>query len=236
MKPQKLYEIFTEALCDERIKAELTEMIAGKAEEDTLEGQTELFPRNDTTALSAENASLSRKIALLELEAGRLQSENAELSSQLKRCKDTLNSYCSSYAMQISLYEKYRTISPASAKVMSGIFKNNTLSGIFLCGVLPDNLKSLRDYTEQLAINSYEESKSDIAVLCELYAYLLSCYNSTFTRPVYKLTDVKAGDEFDEELHHNTGTAKQGKIKTVLLRGCVAAANGKVIRKAVVTL
>ena len=95
---------------------------------------------------------------------------------------------------------------------------------------------SLRDYTEQLAINSYEESKSDIAVLCELYAYLLSCYNSTFTRPVYKLTDVKAGDEFDEELHHNTGTAKQGKIKAVLLRGCVAAANGKVIRKAVVTL
>lgn len=137
MKPQKLYEIFTEALCDERIKAELTEMIAGKFEEDTLEGQTELFPRNDTTALSAENASLSRKIALLELEAGRLQSENAELSSQLKRCKDTLNSYCSSYAMQISLYEKYRTLSPSSAKVMSGIFKNNTLSGIFLCGVLP---------------------------------------------------------------------------------------------------
>ena len=119
MKPQKLYEIFTEALCDERIKAELTEMIAGKFEEDTLEGQTELFPRNDTTALSAENASLSRKIALLELEAGRLQSENAELSSQLKRCKDTLNSYCSSYAMQISLYEKYRTLSPSSAKVMS---------------------------------------------------------------------------------------------------------------------
>lgn len=236
MKPRKIYEIFTEALSDERIKAELIELIAGKAEEDRLEGQTELFPGSDTTALSAENASLSRKIALLELETGRLQSENAELTSQLKRCKETLNSYCSSYAMQISLYEKYKTLSESSARVMSGIFKNNTLSGIYLCGVLPENLKSLRDYTEQLAINNYDESKADIAVLCELYSYLLSCYNSTFTRPVYKLTEVKPGDEFDENIHHNRDTAKQGRIKTVLLQGCIAAANGKVIRKAVVTL
>ena len=56
MKPQKLYEIFTEALCDERIKAELTEMIAGKFEEDTLEGQTELFPRTKYISITAANA------------------------------------------------------------------------------------------------------------------------------------------------------------------------------------
>ena len=236
MKPQKLYDIFIEALSDERIKAELTDLIAGKAEEDRLEGQTELFPQNDTAALSAENAALSRKIALLELEAGRLQSENAELTAQLKRCKDSLNSYCSSYAMQISLFEKYKTLSEVSARVMSGIFKNNTLNGIFLCGVLPENLKSLRDYTEQLVINSYEESKEDIAVLCELYSYLLSCYNSTFSQPVYRPTDVKAGDDYNEDIHRNTGTARSGKITAVLLQGCTAAANGKVIRKAIVTI
>ena len=236
MKPQKLYEIFTEALNDERIKAELIDIIAGKAEENKLDGQTELFPQNDASALAAENASLSRKIALLELEAGRLESANAELTTQLKRCKDTLNTYCSAYAMQISIYEKYKTLSESSAKVMSGIFKNNTLGGIFLCGILPENLDSLRDYTERLVLNSYEEAKQDIAVLSELYAYLLSCYNSTFSKPVYRLTEVKAGDEYTDELHRNTGTARQGRISAVLLQGCVAAANGKIIRKAIVTL
>ena len=236
MNPRKLYEIFTEALSDERIKAELTELIADKAAENRLEGQTELFPQNDATALSAENAALSRQIALLELEAGRLRTENAELTNRLKRCQDSLDSYCSSYAMQISLYDKYKTLSESCARVMRGIFKNNTLNGIFLCGVLPENLKSLRDYTEQLVLNKYEESKSDIAVLCELYSYLLSCYNSTFSQPVYRITEVKAGDEFNEELHRSTSTSRQGKISTVLLQGCIAAANGKVIRKAVVTL
>ena len=236
MNPRKLYEIFTEALSDERIKAELTELIADKVAEDRLEGQTELFPQNDTTALSAENAALSRQIALLELEAGRLRTENAELTNRLKRCQDSLDSYCSSYAMQISLYEKYKTLSDSCARVRKGIFKNNTLNGIFLCGVLPENLKSLRDYTEQLVIDKYEGSKADIAVLCELYSYLLSCYNSTFSQPVYRITEVKAGDEYNEELHRCTGTARQGKIGSVLLQGCVAAANGKVIRKAVVTL
>ncbi|MCI7767119.1 MAG: hypothetical protein MSJ26_03945 [Oscillospiraceae bacterium] len=236
MNPRKLFEIFTEALNDERIKAELTELIADKAAENMLEGQTELFPQNDTTALSAENAALSRKIALLELEAGRLRTENAELTGRLKRCQDSLDSYCSSYAMQISLYEKYKTLSDDCARVMQGIFKNNTLNGIFLCGVLPDNLKSLRDYTEQLVLNRYDDSRADIAVLCELYSYLLSCYNSTFSRPVYRITEVKPGDEFCEELHRSTGTSRQGRIGRVLLQGCIAAANGKVIRKAIVSL
>ncbi len=236
MESQKIYEIFTEALRDERIKAELTELIADKAAENRLEGQTELFPQNDPLALSAENAALSRKIALLELEEGRLRAENAELTSRLKRCQASLDSYCSSYAMQISLYEKYKTLSESSARVMQGIFKNNTLNGIFLCGVLPENLKSLRDYTEQLVKNNYEEAKADIAVLCELYSYLLSCYNSTFSRPVYHLTEVQAGDEYNEELHRSTGTARRGKIAAVLLQGCIAAANGRVIRKAIVTL
>ncbi len=236
MNPQKIYEIFTEALANENIKAELIEILEGKADEDRIEGQTEFFPQDDITALSAENTALSRKIALLELEVGRLQSENAGVTAQLKRCKESLNEYCSAYAMQIALYEKYRNLSEDTAKTLSAFFKNNTLSGIFICGSQLENLSGLRDYTERLIIDSYNEKKSDIAVLNELYTYLLSCYNSTFSSPVYRLTDAAAGDEFDENIHHNTGTAKRGKISAVLMQGCIAAGSGRVVRKAIVTL
>ena len=57
MKPQKLYEIFTEALADENIKAELIEIIENKFEPMHIEGQTELFPQSDISALSAENTA-----------------------------------------------------------------------------------------------------------------------------------------------------------------------------------
>lgn len=236
LKPQRLFEIFTEALENESIKAEMIDIIGRKTSEGYIDGQTELFPRSDTSALSAENAALSRRIALLELEIGRLQSENAALSAQNKRCNEALNTYCSSYAMQIALYEKYRTLSESTMKTINGFFKNNTLSGIFICGVQHDNLQGLRNYTEQLVINSYNEKRNDIAVLNDLYTYLLSCYNSTFSAPVYRLTDVKPGDEYDGRIHHNTGTAKSGRISSVLMQGCISTVNSKIVRKAIVTL
>ena len=61
MKPQKLYEIFTEALCDERIKAELIDLIAGKADEDRLEGQTELFPGTDRSGYKKAKKALTEE-------------------------------------------------------------------------------------------------------------------------------------------------------------------------------
>lgn len=236
MKPQRLYEIFTEALADENIKAELIEIITGKADPDRIEGQTELFPEDDSSALAAENAALSRKIALLELEIGRLESHNTNLSSQIIRCKELLSVYNNAYAMQISLYEKYKSLSTKSLNVMSGIFKNNTLTGIFFCGVQIENLRSLRDYTEQLVINCYDTMKNDIRILDEMYTYFLSCYNSTFNKPVYRLTTYAKGDIYDDRLHLNIGTAKSGEIDSVLLQGCVCVNSGKIISKAVVTI
>lgn len=236
MDSRRIYEIFAEAIRDEKIAGEITELIKNKLDSGHIDGQTELFPNKDSVELSAENAALTRKIALLELETSRIGGENANLKAEMIRLKETLNSYCTAFAMQISLYEKYKTLSPDTMRVMKGIFKNDSMAGFFFCGVLPDNLKSLRDYTEQLAINSYAEKKDDIGVLCELYAYLLAAYNSTFSKPVYNLTEVRPGDTFDSFIHHNVGTEKSGKVQKVLLQGCVAAANGRVIRKAVIIL
>lgn len=234
MKPQKLYEIFTQALADEKIKAELIEIIESKCEPVRIEGQTELFPQSDVSSLSAENTALSRKIALLELEISRLETEKRNLLEQNRKIKENLNLYCSSYAVQISLFEKYKSLSDSTRRTMRGIFKNETLSGIFICGVQLENLRSLRDYTEKLVREN--GSDRDIAVLDELYTYLLACYNSTFSKPVYKLTEVRVGDEFDPERHHNPGTARSGHISKVLLQGCTASGSGKVLRKAVVYL
>ena len=233
MNPEKLYDIFTEALQNDNVRNELIGIMGSLNDEDRIDGQTELFPVNDP---SEEIADLSRKNALLELEINRLENENKQLRLNNQKYSESLNLYCGTYAMQISLYEKYKTLSPSTARVMNGFLKNNTLSGIFLCGVIPENFNGIRDYTENLVINGYEEKKADIAVLNELYTYFLSCYNSTFGSPVYALTDVKAGDAFDERIHHNVGTAKHGSISRVLLQGCITTANSKVIRKAVVII
>ncbi|MCM1523273.1 MAG: hypothetical protein NC120_02335 [Ruminococcus sp.] len=236
MNPEKMYDIFTEALCDDTVKAELIRKITEKAGRDRIEGQTELFPQNDASALTAENAELSRQIALLELELGRLSGENKDLTQKVRQGRDSLNFYTVSYGAQIALYEKYKTLSQPVMKIMKQIFKNDSLNGIFLCGVQIDNLKSLRDYTEQLIKNGPEGREKDIAVLNELYVYLLSCYNSTYSKPVYRLTDARAGDSFSEELHYNTGTARSGSVSRVLMQGCAAAGSGRIIRKAIVEL
>lgn len=231
-----MYEIFTDALKNENIRSELIEAISSKTEENHIDGQTELFPRDDSAALAAENVSLSRKIALLELEAGRLESEKTALAAENKRCREALDEYSTAFAAQINLYKKYLTLSESTMKVVNGFFKNNSVSGLFLCGVQHDNLKGLRNYTERLAVEGCGEKRNDIAVLNELYVYLLSCYNSMFSEPVYRITDVKTGDMFDERLHHNTGTGKNGTISAVLLQGCICVSNSKVVRKAIVTL
>ena len=53
---------------------------------------------------------------------------------------------------------------------------------------------------------------------------------------MYKLTEVRVGDEYDPEQHRNLGTARSGSISKILLQGCTACGNGKVLRKAVVYL
>lgn len=236
MNPEKIYDVLMEALADEKIRSELTEIIGRKTADERIDGQTELFPETDISALSAENASLSRKIALLELEMRRLENDKDNLITKNQIYSETLNMYCGAFGAQISLYEKYRNLSPQTAKVMNGFFKNNTMAGIFMCGILPENLSGVRDYTESLVINDYEGKKNDIAILNELYTFLISCYNSTFQNPAYSIMTVNAGDEFDERLHHNIGTAKSGRISEVLMQGCISAANGKVIRKTIVRM
>lgn len=236
MNPEQLYDILQQTLADENFRAEMIGRISAKAACD-LPGQTELFPREDTLALSAENTELSRRLALSELETGRLQNENAALAARIRSLQASLDRCISVYGMQISLYERFKALSVPVAAAVKGYFKNPSPAGLFLCGVQPDNLKGFRDYTERLVIEGDgSATAADISVLDSLYIYLLGCYNSTFTSPVYALTEVRPGDVFDPALHHNIGLAKSGRITAVRLQGCTAANTGKVIRKSVVEI
>ncbi|MCM1578102.1 MAG: hypothetical protein NC078_04805 [Ruminococcus sp.] len=237
MNPNRLYEILTETLADEDIRAEIVERIAAKAACDTLPGQTELFPGGDGMALAAENTELSRRLALCELENGRLQGEKAALIERIRSLQEAVSQYSSAYGMQIALHARFTELGEPAAGAMRGFFKNTSPSGLFFCGVQPDNLMAFRDYTERLVIEGDgAATAADILLLDDLYVYLLSCYNSTFTSPVYSLTAVKPGDEFDGSIHHNIGVAKSGRITEVKLQGCIANATGKVVRKAIVTI
>lgn len=235
MNPEQLYNILQLTLADEKVKAEITARISAAAGD--LPGQTELFPRDDTLSLSAENTELSRRLALCELEISRLQSENTALTARLRSVQGSLDSCLSVYGMQMSLYERFKSLSPAVAAAVKGYFKNSSPAGLFLCGVQPDNLKGFRDYTERLVIEGDGSATgADISVLDSLYTYLLGCYNSTFTSPVYTLTDVRPGDTFDPSVHHNTGLAKSGSISAVRLQGCIASGSRRIIRKAIVEI
>lgn len=237
MNPERLYEILRETLEDDKIRAEIVDRISAKSACDVLPGQTELFPGDDISALSAENAELSRRLALCELETGRLQGENAALIERIRSLQETLSRYNSVYGIQISLYERFKGLSETVAAAVRGYFKNTSGAGLFLCGVQPDNLMAFRDYTERLVIEGDGTApRADIQVLDDLYVYLLACYNSTFTSPVYALTSVRAGDEFDSGLHHNTGIAKSGRITAVRLQGCIACGTGRIVRKAIVEI
>lgn len=237
MNPERLYEILKETLADENIRAEIVERISAKAACDVLPGQTELFPGGDALALSAENAELSRRLALCELETGRLQGENAALIARIRSLQESLNQYSSAYGIQISLHERFKSLSPPVGQAVRGYFKNTSGAGLFLCGVQPDNLKAFRDYTERLVIEGDgTASRADIQLLDDLYVYLLSCYNSTFSSPAYALTGVRAGDEFDGSMHHNIGVAKSGRISAVRLQGCISCGSRRIIRKAIVEI
>lgn len=235
MKPDRMYEIFLDAMKNDAVKEKLTEIIS-LGISNNIEGQTELFPSEDASVLAEENALLRGSVEMAELEKDRLNEENARLREQLRKCREMTELYSNSYGEQLRLYEKYKELSSETLRVMSGIFKNGTLSGIFLCGVQLENLKSLRDYTERLAVNSYDKCRKDIAIMDELYEYLLGCYNSTFTRPVYRLYESEAGNVFDEKRHYNIGTDRNGKIAHVLLRGCECVSSGKIIRRAIVQI
>lgn len=236
MNPERLYEILTETLADEKIRAEIVDRISAKAAQDVLPGQTELFPGGDGLALSAENTELSRRLALCELENGRLQGENSALIGRIRGLQEAISQYSSAYGMQISLHARFKELSDPVGAAVKGFFKNTSAAGLFLCGVQPDNLKAFRDYTERLVIEGDGTACSDIQLLDDLYVYLLSCYNSTFSAPVYALTGVRTGDEFDGNLHHNIGVAKSGKITEVKLQGCIACASKRIVRKAIVKI
>lgn len=237
MNPERLYEILTETLADEKIRAEIVDRISAKAACDVLPGQTELFPGGDGLALSAENTELSRRLALCELENGRLQGEKSALIGRIRGLQETVNQYSSAYGMQIALHTRFGSLSDPVRAAVKGFFKNTSAAGLFLCGVQPDNLKAFRDYTERLVIEGDGAAAgSDIQLLDDLYVYLISCYNSTFSSPVYSLTGVRAGDEFDGNLHHNIGFAKSGKITEVKLQGCIACASRRIVRKAIVKI
>ena len=139
MNPEQLYDILQQTLADENFRAEMIGRISARAASD-LPGQTELFPREDTLALSAENAELSRA----------LQNENSALAARIRSLQASLDRCISVYGMQMSLYERFKALSVPVAAAVKGYFKNPSPAGLFLCGVQPDNLKGFRDYTERL--------------------------------------------------------------------------------------
>ncbi|MGN0667020.1 MAG: hypothetical protein ACI4KF_10905 [Huintestinicola sp.] len=237
--PEKIYEILTDAFTDPEVRDKLTRVIAEKcAMQAPIDGQTELFPVSDSSdiisGLRSENNALREKLFSVESEAAALRHSLNEEQAQCEKYRDKLNIYCSAFAPQISLYEKYCKLSKQTLKTLSGIFKNNSVSGLFLCGVQFDNLQSLRNFTEQLVINDYRHREADIRILNELYAYLLHCYNSTFSEPVYKLTEFRISERFDDNFHHSLNGKKSGVITCIYLQGCICTRNGKIIRKAFV--
>ena len=176
--------------------------------------------------LAAENNFLSRKIALLEPGVSRLHGENAAAAREIKRYKSFLDEYCSGFAMQTALFEKLRTLSDETLDDLRECFPNFTVSGVFMSGVQGDNLSGLRNITEWLIMEDCGEKKADIAVLNELYSYLLSCINSSCKNPICMLMTVRKGDSFDEKLHCSVSGVKGGTVTEVLMQGCVSAEKG----------
>lgn len=192
------------------------------------------FPCSDYSERLAQNKELQKRLELAEEEKLRLDDELSAVRAECDGQRKRLLEYEAVLALQLDLRKHYLSLSSAVMRTVKGIFKDDSMNGLLVCGTQYDNLCSLRNYTEQLVINSYDEMREDISALDSMFTVLLSAYNSAFSEPPYALADVHDGDRFDDELHFSLSGKKSGDINGILLTGLVGARNGRIIRRTLV--
>ena len=176
--------------------------------------------------LEQTNKNLDNKILTQDTEISTLNGQNKDI-------QDQLDFYKQSFEDEIKVYEKFSSLKSATKDSLSGIFKNESLSGFISCGVQEKNIQNLWEYIKAEIL---EDKNSDIETLVEMFYFFFERYKMAY--PMYELLETKQNDSFDTQLHikHNTSSSSSGAISKVYLQGYKNIKTEKVVKQSIVKI
>ena len=182
--------------------------------------------------LVSEKAKLEDEIKEQERKKEVIKRGIQELESKLIDAKRETKKYKEPFEEQLKVYELYKNLNEITKSSLKGIFKDDSLSGFFACGVQEKNINSLWEY---IKIEIIEDNNSDIKSLITIFDFLFGKYLMAY--PMYKIQEVKEQESFNTDKHiKDSNSSVSGAISKVLLRGWINTKNSKIVKKSVVRI
>ena len=180
--------------------------------------------------LVSEKAKLEDEIKEQERKKEVIKRGIQELESKLIDAKQETKKYKKPFEEQLKVYELYKNLNETTKSSLKGIFKDESLSGFFACGVQEKNIGSFWEY---IKIEIIEDKNSDVESLITIFDFLFGRYLMAY--PMYKIQEVKEQESFNTDKHiKDSNSSVSGAIPKVLLRGWINSKTSKIVKKSVV--
>ncbi|MCD7824528.1 MAG: hypothetical protein LUH14_00945 [Clostridiaceae bacterium] len=181
------------------------------------------------------------KIEQLETQLESTKKELLAVKQRLQALESNRDEYKNKYFQFKGIFQRqthtfylYQSLSTQSRNALHGVFKGNSFESFLACGVQPDNIDTVWEFSRSLAL---EGNLEDLEILQTIIVYFVKMYNKTHDSPVLAFQETAPGDRFDVDLHIRTQDSKAaGIITKVLLTGLTNAFSGDIIKKSVVEI
>ncbi len=177
--------------------------------------------------------NLASKVEQLEESLDNEKKEIISLKKITKKNKSQIKSYEDLFKGEIEAYRLFESLSSHTKKSLSGIFKDDSISGFIACGIQERNISNIWEYLKNEVI---EDENKDISNLKLIFEFLFSRY--VLAHPIYELQQVDSGSAFDPQHHirHSSSKNVSGDIQDVLLSGWINKKTNKLVKQSVVII
>lgn len=169
-----------------------------------------------------------------------LRAELEDVSSRKKQAEDEYISLSKQYTYLneafkdvLVTHKLYHSLSDVRKVALKGIFKEDSLKGVWACGLQEKNIIGFWEYIRGEIIEGNTDELSKLVIIFEFFfeSYLLAY-------PVYERQSISGNELFssDKHINHPDSVSPHGKIKSIELTGWQNAKTGKVIKRSVVIL
>ena len=199
--------------------------------------------------LLAENKYLEDKIALLNKEKAHIENGKADLHRQnetLQQQFESQNSKIKALEQKLAeeseqlklrfgegwaLYTEFLQLEASEKQILKSVFPAENFEA-FICGGAKDaSLEKIWDEVDRNLKNNTQMAY----LLWKIFEYFLRLANNAKIETVYKIDDVKTGDDYDKKIHRLDADSRvQGKVRKVILPGFSNIYNNENIRKTIV--
>ena len=199
--------------------------------------------------LLAENKYLEDKIALLNKEKAHIENGKADLQRQnepLQQQFESQNSKIKALEQKLAeeseqlklrfgegwaLYTEFLQLEASEKQILKSVFPAENFEA-FICGGAKDaSLEKIWDEVDRNLKNNTQMAY----LLWKIFEYFLRLANNAKIETVYKIDDVKTGDDYDKKIHRLDADSRvQGKVRKVILPGFSNIYNNENIRKTIV--